>query len=228
MLTIEDIRNPARKSGFNHVTYAASVLHPSNKPYQADVNSGAAKNVRAYKGPRRATATEAAQDLCAYANGLTSFVRKLRQPRKQKPPALNLKRANHPTRHRTPTTSHSKRAATRTRPRRRTTIVGTVYLIGEVGNADVVKIGWSKDDGFARLRELQTGNHRLLCGIAERPGTKLDEYNMHLRHEADNVLNEWFEVTPGLLSEFDVSVQAFECAVGAEMETEWPAKALLG
>jgi hypothetical protein len=222
MLTIEDIRNPARKSGFEQVGLNAESANAVPKPYQGygpRVPGAQAKYVVAWRGCRRATAEEAAQDYCDYANGLTSFVRKLRQPKKQKPPALNLKRANHPTRHRSVTTSSSHRSVTRTRPRRRTTIVGTVYLIGEVGNADVVKIGWSKDDGFARLRELQTGNHRLLCGIAERPGTKLDEYNMHLRHEADNVLNEWFEVTPGLLSEFDVSVQAFECAVGAEMET---------
>jgi hypothetical protein len=98
-------------------------------------------------------------------------------------------------------------------------MVGTVYLIGEVGNPDVVKVGWSKDKGFARLRELQTGNPRLLCGLGEFPGTKLAEYKLHLAYEPDSVLNEWFEVSEPLLKEFDVTLQEFESAVGVELET---------
>lgn len=89
-----------------------------------------------------------------------------------------------------------------------------MYLVGITHNDRAAKIGWSKDAGFARLRELQTGNYEVLVGLAEIPGTTADEYALHLRYEADNILNEWFEVSDELLAEFDVPRQEFEILTG--------------
>lgn len=66
-ITIEDLRNPLRSSGFNYVsTRGASQQRP--KPYYAEVNAGSGRNQRAYRGPSRRTAEEAALDYVRWFN----------------------------------------------------------------------------------------------------------------------------------------------------------------
>lgn len=71
MLTPKDIENSDRKSGYRQVTYLKadkdSRWHGGGKPYKAYAGRGRKGD---WKGPRRATAEEAAQDYCDYVNGL--------------------------------------------------------------------------------------------------------------------------------------------------------------
>lgn len=75
-LTPNDIWNPARKSQYNYV--ANHDGGSSRKPFYAQVGVGDThgKGVGQprWRGPRRATALEAAQDYCDYINGLTDLV----------------------------------------------------------------------------------------------------------------------------------------------------------
>lgn len=65
-LTIEDIRNPDRASGFNYVNRATNAYRGtiSTVPYHARAGGGK------WHGPRRPEAEQAAQDYCDYINGL--------------------------------------------------------------------------------------------------------------------------------------------------------------
>jgi hypothetical protein len=64
VVTIEDIRNPSRQSGFEHVGNATTKGRTTR--YRAQVGGTAAN---AWRGPSRKTAEEAAQDYCDYVNG---------------------------------------------------------------------------------------------------------------------------------------------------------------
>lgn len=74
MLTIEDLRNPDRKSGFDYVASA----NPSSKQKRTRDYFCARHGTRptkkgqvtdSWRGPTRHTAEEAAQDFCDYVNG---------------------------------------------------------------------------------------------------------------------------------------------------------------
>jgi hypothetical protein len=68
-LTIADIRNPNRKSGFDHVTHDNSSGRNPGHPFRAVAYAGDInKSGLAWRGVRRATAEESAQDYCDYVN----------------------------------------------------------------------------------------------------------------------------------------------------------------
>lgn len=209
MLKPEDIRNASRVSGFDHVNYAASSNTPRPRPYRA---RSLGSDPDRWYGPRRSTAGEAAQDYCDYVNRVPIVLPVKPSP---KPAPLMLNTARHP---RSSTAVNPTKASIRDkkvldkRPYLGA-MQGYVYLIGEAGNDEVVKVGWSKRNAFARLPELQTGNCRLLLGLAEKPGTLKDEYKLHLAYEPDNVLQEWFDVSPELLAEFDITEDEYKLIV---------------
>lgn len=197
MLTPNDIRNPKRKSGFDHVTYAASPAYPAKKPYQADVNAGGSHNQRAFKGPRRATALEAAWDYCNYVNG---------SPLVQ--PTARLKSAEHNgkrAKRSVPSDIEAARGMIRDYEAQvRGDVQGYVYLIAEVppgGGLHYVKIGYSVNPE-ARVVELQTANPRTLKLLYAMPGTEADEKALHAKYIKQNVLQEWFIVSKEMLLEF--------------------------
>lgn len=81
---------------------------------------------------------------------------------------------------------------------------GYVYLITEAlpgGALRYAKIGYSVNPK-KRVAELQTGNPRTLVLLYMMPGTEEDERRMHREFASDNVLAEWFMITPSLLSRF--------------------------
>lgn len=203
--TIEDLRNPTRKSGFRYVSAGGC-----GAGWQGSRNGGGRRD--GWRGPLRRTPEQAAQDYCDYVNGLP--VAQQPKPRRSpKAPVLrrNLQRAVHATR-RTPSGAPSAQPRPRPiQPQKQRS--GFVYLIGIMHDPDFVKVGWSSTSGFPRLAELQTGNPNLLVGLAEVPGTLRDEYKLHCRYEPDNILNEWFRVSPELLGEFEVTPMAFAMAV---------------
>lgn len=198
MLTPDDIRNPARASGFDHVNnknrhggYRGQSGRLGHPRYDGEPVGG-------WQGPRRDTAEEAAQDYCDYING---------NPATPAKPAL--KSAGH----------NGRRASLPDDPEIEAALgvlrdakgqaagkQGFVYCIGET-RGSYVKIGYSTNPQ-ARVAELQTGNPRQLWLMGVKPGTAEDEAALHQKYIKQNVLQEWFRPTKELLSEFDLQEEA--------------------
>lgn len=198
MLTPEDLRNPARKSGYDHVGYNVSPGQTTPKPYQAVVYGGTrSKAGMAWIGPRRATAEEAAQDYCNYIG------------RKGVTPTAPLKTAGHAGRRQKLSDDPEVAAALgvlRDAKGQRQGKQGYVYCILETapgGAMQYVKVGFSTNPA-ARVAELQTGNPRPLKLHAMKEGTLEDERALQQKYIKENVLQEWFRPTKELLLEFDL------------------------
>lgn len=73
----------------------------------------------------------------------------------------------------------------------RCNVDGFVYFIGPV-NAEMVKIGWSKDHPTRRLKELQTGNGAELHIYGAIRGTRRKEKALHSAFEHLHLRGEWF------------------------------------
>jgi hypothetical protein len=72
LLIPENIENKDRKSGYDHVMFSIDKRpgHKNPNPYQAVVYGGKTNAAgMEWRGPRRATGEEAAQDYCDYVNG---------------------------------------------------------------------------------------------------------------------------------------------------------------
>lgn len=182
---VSDIANPSRQTGYDHVKFSGSSTGSVAKPYQAIVYGGALdKAGTRWRGPRRATALESAQDYCDYINVPTAS-----------PPArARLVKAGH--------VRIGRRAASTTptiRPPLRTD--GFVYCISD-GTA--VKIGKSINHPSNRIAELQTGNPRLLSLVAliETDNVTNEEVRLHQKFCHLNILGEWFSPDPSILIEF--------------------------
>lgn len=194
MLTIEDLRDSSRNSGFRHVL----VSHAARpKPYQAVVGTGkhyVGEQTNRKYGPVRLTAEEAAQDACDLLNGRAVT------------PAPQVKRAGHSggrTKAAVPQeVQEAQEIIRRWRAVQRRDTQGYVYCIAEAeGLHPRVKIGYS-DDPAARVPELQTGNPNKLFLLSYFKGTEADEKALHQKYIEDNVLAEWFRPSDALLSEF--------------------------
>ncbi|WP_395393097.1 GIY-YIG nuclease family protein [Novosphingobium sp. BL-8A] len=70
---------------------------------------------------------------------------------------------------------------------------GNIYLLG-TGEPLAVKIGFTKQDPRARLKQLQTGNPARLKLLGWYPGTLKDERELHKRLAAYNIGGEWFRL----------------------------------
>lgn len=218
-----DIRNPARKSGYDHVAKEGPRSHWTG--YQAQAYGGTRNKAgHSWIGPRRVTAVEAAQDYCDYVNG---------DPQRRMP--KRLKSAGHASRRnpRNPDDlsdaevalrkltrevaaeragrqgyvyciaedATSRPGETRAEPCfivQNPKFPGSCFFIGQIG----VKIGYSVDPR-ARVAELQTGNPRKLRLLGFIKGTIEDEARLHQRFIKDNVnVGEWFRPSDELLSIF--------------------------
>ncbi len=65
----------------------------------------------------------------------------------------------------------------------------------------LVKIGYT-EDLRRRISELQTGNPRPLLLLGHRPGTQVDERQIHHDHADDRVAGEWFIESASLMYSF--------------------------
>lgn len=196
MLTIEDLRNPARKSGFDYVRQ-----HPnprSERRFQAQGGGRKVRNGRKVSGPAWegayfATAEEAAQDYCDYINGSGAIT------------AKQLRSAGHDgKRDSLPSDAMTQQALGMLRDARaqRQGRQGYVYCIAEAeGIGPLVKLGYSTNPQ-ARVAELQTGNGRKLFLLGYFAGTMADESAIHQEFIEDNKLQEWFRPSDELLSKF--------------------------
>ncbi len=70
-----------------------------------------------------------------------------------------------------------------------------VYIVGAA--LGPVKIGWSTDV-YARVRDLQTAQHRTLFVHAILDGGRFDEMELHRRFARDRVRGEWFRLSSDL------------------------------
>jgi hypothetical protein len=70
-------------------------------------------------------------------------------------------------------------------------VSGLVYFI-TTEHAERVKIGHTKNDPTARLRELQTGSPFRLCIIATERGDVTLERRLHARFGQHRLHGEWF------------------------------------
>lgn len=203
-LTIEDIRNPARKSGFNHVNSASPSQASAGMSRVPDprwrASSGTKGNgtsgIDYWRGSVRRTAEEAAQDYIDYINA--------QNPQQSKP---SLKTAGH-----VYDIEHTERdpeveaalGVLRDARAQREGKQGFVYCIGEEDyspDSNYVKVGYSVNPQ-KRVAELQTGNPRKLVILAIMKGTLEDERALHAKYADANILQEWFELSDELLEEF--------------------------
>ena len=177
-LTIEDIRDPNSTSGYRGVSNSGG-----SKPWRASVGAKPhwpGEKTAWWRGPRRATPDEAAQDYCNHVNGGNV---------KQSP---KLKSAGHKVDPR-PRSQRTKRSP------RQLAKEGTLYLVTD---GEYVKIGWTRRPINERLKDMQTGNARILKVLGMKPGTLGDEGALHQKYIKLNVLQEWFMLSDEMLKEF--------------------------
>jgi Meiotically up-regulated gene 113 len=213
MLTVEDLRNPARVSGFNHVYGPRK--DRAYATYAARAGFSKDKNHPDWRGPRRATPEEAAQDYCDYMNGQATPATPALKSAGHKRTVINVVNQASPELQKLREELRELERAERVQRGSQ----GYIYLIGETfGRAffdatldkgelvadTAVKIGYS-DAPDARIAMLQTGNPRKLVLLGTIEGTLDDERALHAKYIKDNVLQEWFRPTQELLSEFGVT-----------------------
>lgn len=200
VVTPDQIANSKRKSGYNHVTNDGGV-----KPYRASSGRKWLKPHETeyvfWRGPRRATALEAAQDYCDYVNS---------SPISPSVPVgrAGVKRARHTYTAEIPEIPSDIEAAYGMirdyKAQLSGKVDGYVYLIIEEnvgGGLTYGKIGYSTNPR-KRVAELQTGNPRPLKLYAAKLGTLDDEAALHRRHIDKNILQEWFHLDAELLLEW--------------------------
>lgn len=197
MLTVNDIRNPKRKSGFDHVNSANSGVngHGHNGDrWRAELRTGPGSfSKNSWRGPTRRTSDEAAQDYCDYKNGLgASAPATLNYPQRPSVKRDTLKDD--------PEVAAALGVLKDARAQRQGK-QGYIYCIGVKDDDYAVKIGYSTNP-VARVKELQTGNPRELVLVATMKGTEADEKALHQRHIKLNLLGEWFRKAPSLINEF--------------------------
>lgn len=194
MLTVEDLKNPNRKSGFDHVGSAGGVGtgHGGGKPWRFSIQKGTGAGCRT-SGPRRDTPEEAAQDYCDYVNGQNITVAALNYP-------------GHAVRD-SQEKSEEEIAALQVLKdikAQKENKQGYVYCIAEKNNPNVaVKIGYSTKPE-ARAGELQAGNSRELVVLGYIEGTLKTEKELQTKYIKHNLVGEWFTPTPQLLKEFGI------------------------
>jgi hypothetical protein len=190
VLTPSDLRKPTNASGYRQVGYVGG---PSRKAtteyYQAYAGRGRGGD---WKGHRRAAAIAAAQDYCDYVNG-----KKAAPPEKPKLKTAGHQRAPQVTLPRDPEVEAALGVLRDARAQRRG-VQGYVYCITD---GEYVKIGYSVNPA-KRVAELQTGNARPLTLVGRIEGTLDDERSLHEQFISDNVLMDWFKLSPPLTSLF--------------------------
>lgn len=204
MLTVETLRNPARKSGFDHVRISSAPGRPTTL-YRAQAGGRpqrAGQRGNSWSGPSRRTPEQAAQDYCDMVN--------LRAvgPGGKVAVRTNMRRALHVRRQRalTPAEKVAKDIARDARLKGRGH-PGFVYLIAEDRDGPLtetyVKIGWTAaDPPEQRMGDFQAGNPRRLRMIAAIPGTTDLEHELQARFGAQQVLGEWFVYSPEIQEAF--------------------------
>lgn len=196
MVTVESLRNPSRKSGYEHVR--KDQRRPANRPEFNAYQRLSVRPNRFWYGPVRRTPEEAAQDYCDYINsGVVAD------------PLPRLKSANHPKPVRgevDPDLAAANAVISAAVEAQRSGRSGYVYLVCEENTnliGGFVKIGHTyQEPPQARLNGGQTFNPRKLIMLYAIPGTPEDERRLHQKYIHLNKLGEWFFFAPEILKEF--------------------------
>lgn len=194
MKTVQDLVNPARQTGYDHVQFSAPKGSTYAKPYQAIAYGGKLdKAGRSWKGPRRATPIESAQDYCDYVNSGLAVV------------PVKLNKAGH-VRVREPKEQTEERKAAYRVLRETVEERGSAGFVYCISDGTALKIGKTSNHPSNRVAELQTGNPRLLKLLAyvEADNVVVAELEMHRKFSHLNVLGEWFSHDEVILVEFGV------------------------
>ncbi len=89
---------------------------------------------------------------------------------------------------------------------------GYIYLIGELDNKDIYKIGLTKKDINKRIKELQTGSSDELY-VRSYFKTKYPyklENMLHRHFSNDNKINEWFVLNENEANDFLSTCEKYE------------------
>lgn len=209
-LTIDALRNSARKSGFDHVN-SCNPSSPRPRLYWRGEDwrgdSKAARKV--WRGPTRQTTEQAAQDYCDYINGSAATApATLKRPQRSKPQQTRRVVSK---REREARQVIREETAKNPPPPLHKPLC---YLIGVKGDSFAVKVGYADYNVHSRLDSLQTGNPRELVLLGQLPGGKKTEAQLHAKYIKWNVLGEWFWPAADLIAEFGLSMGDFYVKIG--------------
>jgi hypothetical protein len=211
MITPMSLRNTKRKSGFAHVGLNSSPDYPAKKPFQAyDGRADGPTRKHCWKGPRRATALEAAQDYCNYING------------QKMPVPITLKSHGHKRPKRSKKSAHPKRVEANKLlaeaiADESADKSGWVYCIGEKGTNRFLKVGKCAGEPMDRLIGMQTGNPRTLyiAGAYWVEDRHAEEARLHAKFIHLNHAGEWFGQDPAILGYFSAQEALAKVKVAA-------------
>ncbi len=210
-ITIWDIADKSRKSGFRYVSVGGG-----GRGFQGNLNGGGRPD--GWRGPLRKHAAVAAQDYCDHVNAHPAAPAGLKSAGHLVPERRKLDDG----------LSYVERKLLSTLQRRQregllasSGAEGHVYLVGEQPSfgrpyfhaggtsfsVEAVKVGYSFESPQFRVRQLQTGNPRVLVLLGYVRGTQAREREIHDKFLAHNIVGEWFLPTIALLSEFGLEIE---------------------
>ena len=91
-------------------------------------------------------------------------------------------------------------------------MAGFVYLIGQLDNKEMFKIGVTKKDVNLRLKELQTGSSEELyvCSHFFSKFSHKLEKMLHRHFSSNNKINEWFTLDESQYTNFQQICEKYE------------------
>lgn len=89
---------------------------------------------------------------------------------------------------------------------------GYIYLIGELDNPNMFKIGVTRGEINKRKKHLQTGSSQelYLCKSFKSKNPFKLEKLLHNFYKGKNTINEWFELNENDINDFIEKCQHFE------------------
>ncbi len=207
MITIEDLRNPAKQSGFDNVT-----ANGRRTNWRASSGNTTTANGRSpgWRGPTRKSPEAAAQDYVDFVNLTRGRVRvagRRRQPGTHPRRPRVVRTDRQPGGWRQSPAAQVARDIVSDARGWRAGQPGWIYLVAEhesFGPQTFVKVGGTvADPPERRLGDYQVGNPRRLVMVAKIRGTYADEKRLHEKYADDNMLGEWFFDSPALRAEFE-------------------------
>lgn len=208
LLTPADIKNPKRKSGYNHVHTIGAGANTQHSSVRYQASSGtkpkrAGHKTNLWRGPGRPVAGQAAQDYCDHINGLGVAT-----------PATPLTQHGH--------TRKRRRKVVRTQreldamkvlreeaAKRKTDDANYIYLIGMKDNPSFVKIGEAFDPEDRYLGGQTFNPYTLvLLGFFEDTG-KVGDKHYHRLHAGAQHKGEWFYPADTILARFNITRSEF-------------------
>ena len=89
---------------------------------------------------------------------------------------------------------------------------GFVYLLGDIEKPGIYKIGVTRGSIARRIKKLQTGNSGeiYICKYFRTNHPFFIERQLHNKYNANNVLNEWFELNDDEFNNFEKSCEFYE------------------